>query len=196
MDRLFDLQIFAEETPPADPPKDQTGGGQDGGTPPPDSGGKSFTQEELDRIISDRLKRAEKQWKDAAEEEKKKAAMTETERLKAEKDEAEGKAKAALETANRRIVEAQAQVVAAQAGVKPERLAYVLKLANLADIAVDEKGTADAKAIKLAVDAVLKDLPELAAGGSPRRAGGLDFSGGGSKANVNMNEFIRRAAGR
>lgn len=137
---------------------------------------KTFTQAELDEIIKKRLAREKKSWEQQLEEEKKKAAMTEAERLKAEKEEAERKAKEAQQAANQRLITAEAKVQAAALGVKPEKLSYVLKLADLSDVEVDENGSVDEKAVKAAVEKVLKDLPELASTGTSR--GGGDFNTG------------------
>lgn len=160
-------------------------GGSTGGTGEPggDKGGEqklTLTQKDLDDMIGKRLARERKAWADQLEEEKKKAAMTEAEKLKAEKEEAEKKAKAATDAANRRLVDAEAKVAAAAAGVKPEKLAYVLKLADLSQIEVGEDGTVDGKAVNAAIAAVLKDLPELTAGQRQVGGGTNPADGGGS----------------
>lgn len=154
----FDLQQFAEEPEPNDPP---TGGGNDPEPEPNKGAGRLFTQEELDAIIAKRLARERRQWEQQLEEERKKAAMTEAERLRAEKEEAERRAQAAIEAANQRAIRAEARVQAAALGVRPERLDYVLRLLDLSEIEVGEDGTPDAGAIKQAVEQLLRDLPEL-----------------------------------
>ncbi len=197
--RRFDLQLFADDGGDGGAePQEPTGGdqGQGKGDTEPSSGGKTFTQAELDAIIAKRLSRERKAWEQQLEEERKKAAMTEAERLKAEKEEAEKRANELVQAANRRIIAAEAKVAAAAAGVKPERISYVLKLADLSDIEADENGNVDSKAIAAAINAVLKDLPELKGDIMPPK-GGDDFSKGQTKKNqLNMNDFIRRAAGR
>jgi hypothetical protein len=164
-------------------------GGDNGGKKDddPNAGGKKgeepkkveMTQDELDKLISDRLKRAEKGWKEAAEAERKKADMTEAERLKAEKEAAEKVAKEAGSAAAQRVIRAEAKVVAIAAGVDPKKVDYVLRLADLSAVEVDDKtGEPDAKAIQTAINAVLKDLPELKGTGGAGK-GGADFTGGG-----------------
>jgi hypothetical protein len=163
--------------PPADPkPADGTPKGGD--DPTPGDGGKTFTQAELDAIIAKRLARERKQWEQQLEEEKKKAAMTEAERLKAEKEEAEKRAQAAQQTANQRLITAEAKIVAAELGVKPNRINHLLKLADLSGVEVDDKGNIDSKAIKTALETILADFPELkgTGGGS---VGGSGNPGGG-----------------
>lgn len=120
--------------------------------------------------------------------------MTEQEKLKAAADEAEKKGKAAVDAANQRLITAEAKVQAAALGVNPEKIAYVLKLADLSGADVDDKGEVNAKAVKQAIEAVLKDLPELKAGGQggPNLGGNPNFKG----TSQGMNSFIRRAAGR
>lgn len=154
----FDLQLFADEPEPDNPP---TGGDNDPEPGSTGNKGKLFTQEELDAIIAKRLARERRQWEQQLEEERKKAAMTEAERLRAEKEEAERRAQAAIEAANQRAIRAEARVQAAALGVRPERLDYVLRLLDLSEIEVGEDGTPDAGAIKQAVEQLLRDLPEL-----------------------------------
>jgi Membrane protein involved in colicin uptake len=155
----------------------------------------NLTQADLDAIIEKRLARDRKEREKAAEDEKKKAAMTEAERLKAEKEEADKKAQAAQEAADQRIIKAELKVQAAALGVKPEKLAYVTKLADISGIDVTD-GEPDAKAIKKAVEAVIKDLPELVGGKGNGSVGGGANPGGSGGASGGMNDFIRKAAGR
>src|SRR5690625_570642 len=79
------------------------GGNDDGDDNAGDDKAKTFTQAELNAMIQRRLTRAQKQWEADAEEARKRANMDETERLKAEKEEAERKAQDAQTAANQRI---------------------------------------------------------------------------------------------
>lgn len=119
-------------------------------------------------------KAAEEAAKQAAE----RAKMDEAERLKAEKADAEKKAADAVAAANARVVNAEAKVQAVEAGADPKQLAYVLKLADLDGIEVGDDGQPDAKAIKAAIDKVLKDVPALKAaagnGGGGKSGGQFD----------------------
>src|SRR5690606_30749699 len=136
-----------------------------------------FTQEELDRLIQQRLQRERKKWEQQLEEERRKAQMTEAERLKAEKEEAERRAKEAEAAANQRLIQAEAKVVALELGIKPERVAYAIRLANLSDVEVGENGKVDTKALKAALEQVIKDIPELKGTSTPAKSG-ADFQGG------------------
>lgn len=161
-------------------------GGDDGdGDDNAGDDGKTFTQAELDAIVKRRLARAKKEADAEREEAERKAKMDENERLKAEKQEAERKAQDAIAAANARAVRAEAKAQAASLGVKPDRLDYVLKLADLTEIEPDEDGEIDTKAVKAAVERVLKDLPELKGDGAGAGANGGEFNGGGSDGDKN-----------
>ena len=190
----FHLQRFAADGGAGGGAGGESDGGGAGGKGG-EGGDKAFSQADVDKIISQRLAREQKAWETKMAEEKKKSEMTEQEKLKAAAAEAEGKGKAAIDAANARLVTAEARVIASSAGVPAEKIAYVLKLADLSGIEVDEKGNVNEKLVKSAIEAVLKDLPELKGAG----AGGFNISGnppGGGAAKGGMNAFIRRAAGR
>lgn len=156
--------------------------------------GKTFTQEDVDRIITERLKRERKSWEQKAADDKRKAEMSEADKLKAAADEAEQKSKAAEERANATVVKAEAKVALLAAGVKSERMGYALKLIDLSGITVTD-GEPDAAAITKQVDALLKDFPEIA-GESKENAGGKEFSANDKTGKFNMNLAIRKMAGR
>lgn len=196
------LQLFGGDPEPQDPEPGSdpspTGDNDPANDPQPEPG-KTFTQDELDAIITKRLSRERKQWEQQIEDERKKAQMTTEERLKAEKEEAERKAQDAQTAANQRIIAAEAKVLAVSLGVKPERVAYALKLADLSAVEVDENGDPDADAIKAAIEAVINDLPELKGTQGPSRSGS-EFNGGNktdknpwSKEHFNLTEQGRIA---
>lgn len=148
----------------------------------------SFTPEQqakVDELVADRVKRAEtaarKKALEDAEAERKKASMNENERLKTEKEEAEKRATEADARADHTLVIAEAKVTAIGAGASPEKIAHVLKLADLSAVVVTE-GVPDVAAIKAAIEAVKNDVPELfGASGGTQRSGG-DFGSTPSKA--------------
>lgn len=171
----FKLQRFAGGD------ADDNGGGKD------DKGkGKvEFSEEqqaELDRIIRDRVSRAEKgAGKTALEARAKELGFASAEEMetalkahKAAKDKetsdldkektgrqtAEQERDAARAEAKAAKVDAAARIHAITLGVKPERIDYLLKLANLDGVELKD-GKADDEAIKAALEAVLKDVPEL-----------------------------------
>lgn len=87
---VLGLQYFAEppvETPPVEAPNDPEKPATDKGTPGAETD-KSFTQADIDRIVAERLAKAEKQFKTKLEKEKSEAerlaAMSAEERAKAE----------------------------------------------------------------------------------------------------------------
>lgn len=94
------------------PPRFEADTGAGGGTED-----KTFTQEELDQIVADRLGRERKKYADyddktkrlqaleSAEEKRKKDTMTEIEKLKAEKEEAIQTAEQSLNLANQRLIQ-------------------------------------------------------------------------------------------
>lgn len=182
----INLQLFAEPGEGGDP----NAGGNDGGTGgdggPDNAGGgdngkggaKTMTQAEIDAMIEKRLARARKQWESEQEEARKKEQMSAEERLKAEKEEAERRAQEVQAAANQRLINAEARVQAVTLGIKPERIAYALKLADLSGVEVDGQGNPDAAAIKAALEAVLNDLPELKGTQAPGKSGS-EFTGGG-----------------
>ena len=186
--RKLNLQFFAD---PTDPPGDPTPPNDPPVDPP-----KTFTQEDLDKIISKRLDRAQKEWQTQLEDEKKKAAMTEAERLKAEKDEALSKAAKTEQAANQRLISAESKIVAAELGVNPKRINHLLKLADLSAVVVDESGNIDTQAIKQSIEAVLADFPELkgngsAVGGSGNPAGASGSNNPTDFRNASKDDFAK-----
>ena len=169
-----------QQTPSQPPP-------QGGGETAPAAGEKTLTQTEVNAIIA----RERKAWEKTQAEERKKAEMTEADRLKAEKAEAEQKAAESAKAANARIVKTEARAALADAGVKPERRDYALRMLDLSGVEVSDGGDVDAKALSGAIDALLKEVPELKGGGSGGAAG-AEFGGSGNPAdpsNMTMAEY-------
>lgn len=156
---------------------DSAGSGDKGTAAQTDAGEAKFTQADIDRIVGRETKKAAEKARADIEAEHKKQQMTETEKLQAEKAEAEKKATEAISTANQRLIQSTARVSAIELGIKPERIGAALKLADLSGVTVGDDGEPDAKAITAALEAVLKDLPELKAETKADNAsGGSDFS--------------------
>ena len=159
------------------------GGGSGGGEPTPPSGGndKSFTQQDVDRIVKERLAKAgnssaEKVAKElgmsleeakAFIQEAKKEQDARKDELTRKIEEAEAKAKAGEEasaTAKREALQTKIERQLVRAGVEidPEAKeedveARLARLAKLVDVELD----ADADAIKAAVAQLKKDEPAL-----------------------------------
>lgn len=80
--------------------------------------------------------------------------------------EAQTKAQEAEQRANQRILNAEVKAQASQLGVKAEKLPYLLKLADLSTVEFTD-GEPNADQIKAALDAVIKDFPEIVAQANP-----------------------------
>lgn len=138
---------------------------------------RTFTQEEVDRIVQERVRRATpadyadlqklKEQHDAAEEAKK----SELEKAQAKATAAETKAAEAIAKANRTLRRAAILAAAAAANAADADTIAVL-LESSEDVTVDEDGTV--KGAKKAVADLLKEKPFLAGqsgGGTPSRSG-------------------------
>lgn len=88
--------------------------------------------------------------------------------------EAQTKAQDAEQRANQRILNAEVKAQAASLGVKPEKLPYLLKLADLSGVEFTD-GEPNAEQINSALDAVVNDFPEIVGQTVPPR-GGVAFS--------------------
>jgi hypothetical protein len=145
---------------------------------------KTFTQEELDKIVADRLSREKKKLEKYAdydevktkltefekfEEERKKAEMTVQERLEAEKaeadkkaQEAEERANKALEQANKRLLKAEFRLLAKELGVRKDALDDAFVLADMTSVEVDEEG--NVQGVKEALETLKKSKSYLFGG--------------------------------
>jgi alanyl-tRNA synthetase len=185
--KRFDLQLFADGGDPdagddgGNEPQDPAGDDgdpketeSDDTTPKPE--GKTFTQDDLDKIIQKRLARERKQWEQQLEEERKKAAMSEAERLKAEKEEAEKRAQEAISKANELLLKAEVKQVAVELGIVDPDAAYLLM--DREDIEVKDGAVAGAKeALEQLLEAKpwLKRAPEKPAVGTGSNPGKSDL---------------------
>ncbi|MFA5485407.1 MAG: DUF4355 domain-containing protein [Candidatus Pacearchaeota archaeon] len=151
---------------------------------------KTFTQEDVDAILTKRIARARKTWEQEMEEEKRKAAMSEAERLKAEKDEAERKAALAIEKANERLVKAAVIAQAAELNIIDPEAAYAL--IDKEDISVDDMGKVEG--VNKALESLIKEKPYLVRKDKDvRRAGDDQGDSHGRKVSSSMNDLIRQA---
>jgi hypothetical protein len=123
---------------------------------------KTFTQEELDKILADRIARERKKLdkyadyddvKKKAEElerlekERKEAEMSEVEKLQERLEELQKQAEEAeqtksqtLESANKRLIKSEFKLVAKELGVRKEALDDAFTLSDLNGVEVDEDG--------------------------------------------------------
>ena len=213
------LQLFAESGT-ANSGAENNGNGTNpntegnGGTDGAASGNKqTYTQEDLDKIVTERTGRAEKsalksffQQKGLTEDEANAAIeaykKTKAEQAEASKndakaqadraDAAEKSAQEAIAKANAVLIKANAQIQAANLGVKSNKLDYVVKMADLTKITIDDDGNPDEAAIKAAVEQVLKDVPELK---DSKESSGFKIGADGNKDQGGEDDSIRAAFG-
>ncbi|SER95348.1 hypothetical protein SAMN05216188_11859 [Lentzea xinjiangensis] len=158
-------------TPPAQPPAGQPGGE------------KTFTQADLDRIIGERLEKQQKALQSQQSEQMKKLA----EAMGWQNPEGAPDPAKLLEQAQQQAnayqqqaQSAMAEALAAQAGIRPERVGTFAKLVDLAGALKDvdpTSGDAVRTAIKSAVDAKAAEFPEWKGAVLPGSSGG-DGQGG------------------
>ena len=171
-------------------------------------GAKNYSQEDLDRIVSERSDRAGKaamrsyfQQQGMTEEEANKAIQsykaTKAKELPPEAAQAiameKKRAEDAITQMNQRLIQAEARAQAVLLQIKPERLDYALRLADLSQIKIGTDGQLDAAKIKSALEQVIKDIPELKAT-EPQPAGFRVGADGGTDAESD-DDALRRAFG-
>lgn len=219
--KKFDLQLFAESSA-ANSGAENNGNGTNpnaegnGGTDGAAAGSKqTYTQEDLDKIVTERTGRAEKAalksffQQQGLTEEEANAAIADYKKVKADKaeaskndakaqadraDAAEKQAQEAIAKANAVLIRANAQIQASNLGVKSNKLEYVVKMADLSKITIDDDGNPDEAAIKEAVEQVLKDVPELK---DTKETSGFKIGADGNKDKGGDDEdaAVRRAFG-
>jgi hypothetical protein len=181
----------------------QEGAGTSGGTQQGPAG-KTYTADEVERIIAQRVNKTKQQYADyddlkakaSRADELEQSQQTETDKLrsKAEREAekraaAEDKASKATDRANTALMRAAVVAAAAQANAADPH--DVFTLLDKGALTVDDDGNVEGA--KDAVETLLKSKPHLL----KRSAGGFDGGqqGGSSAAGPDMNEQIRRAVG-
>lgn len=167
----------ADKGSEADKTEDKTDG-----TGKADDAKVSMSQADLDALIEKRLEKDRKAREAEAKAEADKAAMSEAEKLKAEKAEADTRAEKAERKALETKVETLAERAAVAADVDPKRAGRFVQLVPIAldDLAPD--GEPDEKAIAKLVGKTLDEWPEFKpatsdnGGGKPAKSGG-DLNG-------------------
>lgn len=156
---------------------------------------KTYTQDDINKIIEKRLNRERKTWKKQVEDERVKAQMTTEEKLKTEKAEAENKANEAIVKANQRLVKSEILNKAADLGVIDTDAAY--RLLDKDDIEIDDDG--NITGVEEAVKALITAKPYLIkkTSSDENNKSGDDQQGSNSKKkSVSLNDLIRKATGR
>lgn len=194
------IQLFAEGD--VDPDNSGNNANQDGGN---GSELKTYTQEELDRIVNERTGRATKS---ALTSFFKQKGLTEDEANNAMATYLENKKKSTpdvsalqndLTAANSARLQAEinqaATLEAIKQGVDVKSIPYLLKMADFKDC-TDEKGSIKAENLTNAVKTVLDDIPALKS--AQEITGGVQKIGGegeSENSEANVNESIRKAFG-
>lgn len=120
---------------------------------------KKYSQVDLDAAVESRLARERRKW-EREHPELKKDGGDEKDQKKDDSPADDGSA-AKLAAANQKLVQAEAKAVALSLGIKSERVAYAVRMADLSKIDVDDELGVDGEAVKKAIEQVLKDIPEL-----------------------------------
>ncbi|WP_347245272.1 DUF4355 domain-containing protein [Thermogutta sp.] len=154
----------------------------------PERDDRRFSVDEVNRIVAQRLERERKRLRSEIETELKKAAeekdLSEIERLQRTVNEYETKLRDVEYKLNDRAIRSEAQAVALELGIKPDRIRQAIRLADFAEVTVDpETREPDREAIKQALKQVVVELPELMTSTSARA--GVDFSTGAGQQPLN-----------
>ncbi|GAA0840480.1 hypothetical protein GCM10008915_36070 [Bifidobacterium pullorum subsp. gallinarum] len=195
----LDLQLFAEDPTPEPEPSPN---------PEPE---KTFTQAELDRIVTERLARDRKGREDyddlkskltaleEAEAEREKAKLSETERLEAEKaaalqaaEDAKSERDKALTAANQRLIKAEFRALARELNIRADALDDAYKLADMSEVSVDDDG--NIAGVEDVVKALLTNKPYLADQPKPQPKPIGGASGGADPTDKSKEQLLKDAA--
>lgn len=176
----FSMETPAPTDPPAGAPADTpppSGGAPAGGqtppadTPPAGDAGKTFTQADLDRIINDRLAKAQTTFDQKLAEIQATAGKTELEAAQIKAQGLEEKLGTVTQASAQRIAATEAKLAAHLAGGKADRLQHIVAQADLT-AAVADDGTVDEAKVAEAIGKVLEQFPEWKGATIPSSSGG------------------------
>jgi|LSQX01.3.fsa_nt_gb hypothetical protein len=94
---------------------------------------------------------------------------------------------------NQRLIQSEARTQAMLLQIKPERLDYALRLADLSHVKIDADGSIDTASIKSALEQMIKDIPELKA--TETQPAGFRVGAGDGTDAVSDDDALRRAFG-
>lgn len=197
--------------------KDDNAGGGAGGQGNQGASGKTYSQEEAERIAAQREERARRAalksffeqqgyTQEEVEEllkkdkERREKEKTDLEREKEAREKAEKEKEEAIAMANARIARTEFKIAAQAAGVPADRLEAAVKLADLSELVPDEKtGEIPADLIQKVVNDTLQANPFLKETKTPPNVGGggSNPGGGGGEPSIeelgklSMEEYIR-----
>lgn len=141
--------------------------------------GKTFSEEEVNAIISKRFERWKKEQEKAEEEAKRLASMSAAEKAEAERDALQKKIDELLKRDNRNQMERSAKTVLAGLGYK-----------NVPDELIAQIITDDADTTKTACEAFAKYVGELVSNAVKERLPGTKQPAGGSESNMSKEEIL------
>lgn len=159
---VFPIAGGADDDPPADPPPSDPPSNDPPADPPPSNDPPKkldLTQDQLDAILNKRLGEEKAKFEKQLKELQDSAGKTEVEKLTAERDRYKDQAEGAPKTYGPRLAQSEAKLAAMVAKGRPDRLAQIVKQADLAD-AVGDDGEVDEAKVKAAIEKVLTDFPE------------------------------------
>jgi hypothetical protein len=145
--------------------------------------GKTFTQADLDRIVGERLADEQKKFQTQLEQAQATAGKSELEAAQIERDRYKDQATTITQQSAQKVAAAEAKAAAFLAGAKADRVAHVVKNADLTK-AVSEDGSVDEAKVQAAIEAVLTEFPEwktTPGTQTPGSSGGELTQGGGQK---------------
>jgi len=150
------------------------------------------SQDAFDKVISKRINQAIKNKQTEWENEKKKAEMTEVERLKTEKAEAETRANTALENANNILL--KAEVISGCSSLNIIDADAALALIDRSGIEIDGSNV---KGVKQALKDLIEGKPWLVKNDDNVKPSGDDQNSNPdkNKGTTNMNAILKRMAG-
>lgn len=154
------------------------------------------SQAEFDRTIQNRINKAVSAAVKANEDKHNMEKLSETDRLKVEKEQAEKNALSILESANQRLINAEVISISAKLGIIDPSAAYALM--NKEDVSVTDTGSV--VGVENALKLLIKDKSYLVGTNqntNPKPGGDDQNSNPGKNtSNFNMNQLIRKACGR
>lgn len=138
---------------------------------------KQFSQAEVDAAVEKKLARERRKW-----EREQTTTQPASEKPAEQKPAATDESAARIAKANAREVMTAAKLAAVSLGVPASRAAYAARMADLSGVEVDDVDGPDTDAVKKAMEAVLKDIPELKPAATPEQKPGLKIGADNSPA--------------
>lgn len=140
---------------------------------------KQFTQADVDAAVEKKLARERRKWEREQTTAQPAAAA---EKPVEQKPAAADESAARIAKANAREVMTAAKLAAVSLGVPASRAAYAARMADLSGVEVDDVDGPDTDAVKKAMEAVLKDIPELKPAAAADQKPGLKIGADNSPA--------------